>query len=78
VGLELVEITLKLEGEFAIDLGDDFWTTRAWDGCSEHWDVQVRDVLTAVEGVIREQHGDVLHGVYARLQNGPAVLSRSG
>jgi len=68
VGLELVEITLKLEDEFAIDLGNDFWTTRAWDGCSEHCDVQVRDVLTAVEDVIGEQYGDVPKDVYPRLQ----------
>ena len=68
MGLELVEITLKLEDEFAIDLGEDFWTTRVWDGCSDHWDVQVRDIVTGIEAVIREQHSDVPRDVCPRLQ----------
>ncbi len=59
---------MQLENEFAIDLGDDFWTARVWDGRSERWDVQVRDLLAAVDDVIREQHGDVPHDVYPRLQ----------
>lgn len=59
---------MKLEDEFAVDLGDDFWTCRACDGRSDRWDVQVRDLLTAVDDVIGEQYGDVPHDVYPRLQ----------
>jgi len=68
VGLEVVQITMQLEDEFAIELGDDFWTARVWDDQSDRWDVQVRDIVAGLEQVIRERHGDVPQDIYPRLQ----------